>query len=64
MFQQQKNETVKKADEGTKKDDSPVPVVYKLDLHCEGCVKKIKRTVRHVAGNLNDFMYRIFINLY
>jgi copper chaperone CopZ len=50
MFQQQKNETVKKADEGTKKDDSPVPVVYKLDLHCEGCVKKIKRTVRHVAG--------------
>ncbi|XP_045818930.1 heavy metal-associated isoprenylated plant protein 6-like [Trifolium pratense] len=47
---EQKNETVKKADEGTKKDDSPVPVVYKLDLHCEGCIKKIKRTVRHFAG--------------
>ncbi|GAU48988.1 hypothetical protein TSUD_406730 [Trifolium subterraneum] len=47
---EQKNETVKKADEGTKKEDSPVPVVYKLDLHCEGCIKKIKRTVRHFAG--------------
>ncbi|XP_052174461.1 heavy metal-associated isoprenylated plant protein 3-like [Diospyros lotus] len=35
----------KKADAG-KKDDGPVTVELKLDLHCEGCVKKIKRTVR------------------
>nr|AFK45337.1 unknown [Medicago truncatula] len=48
---EQKIETEKKADEGAKKEDSPpVPVVYKLDLHCEGCIKKIKRSARHFAG--------------
>lgn len=55
MTQQQKIETEKKADEGAKKEDSPpvpAPVVYKLDLHCEGCIKKIKRSARHFAGNL------------
>lgn len=55
LTQQQKIETEKKADEGAKKEDSPVPapapVVYKLDLHCEGCIKKIKRSARHFAGN-------------
>lgn len=49
---EQKNETEKKVADGAaaKKDDTPAPVVYKLDLHCEGCVKKIKRTVRHFEG--------------
>lgn len=32
-----------------KNDDIP-SVVLKLDLHCEGCVKKIKRAVRHFDG--------------
>lgn len=50
MTKEQKNETEKKGDEGANKDDSLPPVVYKLDLHCEGCVKKIKRSVRHFAG--------------
>ncbi|CAK8571628.1 unnamed protein product [Lathyrus sativus] len=49
-IKEQKNETEKKADDGAKKDDSLPPVVYKLDLHCEGCVKKIKRSARHFAG--------------
>ncbi|CAJ1968568.1 unnamed protein product [Sphenostylis stenocarpa] len=49
--EQPKNEPEKKPDEGApKKDDGPAPVVYKLDLHCEGCVKKIKRTARHFEG--------------
>ncbi|XP_061345764.1 heavy metal-associated isoprenylated plant protein 3-like [Gastrolobium bilobum] len=48
--EQAKNETEKKPDGGAKKDDGPVPVVFKLDMHCEGCVKKIKRTVRHFDG--------------
>ncbi|XP_027363298.1 heavy metal-associated isoprenylated plant protein 6-like isoform X2 [Abrus precatorius] len=49
--EQPKNETEKKPDEAApKKDDGPAPVVYKFDLHCEGCVKKIKRTVRHFEG--------------
>ncbi|KAK7345523.1 hypothetical protein VNO77_16127 [Canavalia gladiata] len=49
--EQPKNETEKKPDEGAaKKDDGPAPVIYKLDLHCEGCVKKIKRTARHFEG--------------
>ncbi|XP_059667598.1 heavy metal-associated isoprenylated plant protein 3-like [Cornus florida] len=40
----------KKADAGGKKDDGPVTVVLKVDLHCEGCAKKAKRTVRHFDG--------------
>ncbi|KAL5136963.1 Heavy metal-associated isoprenylated plant protein 6 [Glycine soja] len=51
--EQPKNETEKKPEEAAaapKKDDGPIPVVYKLDLHCEGCVKKIKRTCRHFQG--------------
>ena len=24
--------------------------VYKVDMHCEGCAKKIKRMVKHFAG--------------
>ncbi|XP_047156321.1 heavy metal-associated isoprenylated plant protein 6-like [Vigna umbellata] len=49
--EQPKNETEKKPEDGApKKDDGPAPVVYKLDLHCEGCVKKIKRTARHFPG--------------
>ncbi|CAI8602476.1 unnamed protein product [Vicia faba] len=50
MKKEQKNETEKKVDEGAKKDDSLPPVVYQFDLHCEGCIKKIKRSARHFAG--------------
>ncbi|KAI4300315.1 hypothetical protein L6164_033707 [Bauhinia variegata] len=48
--EQPKNETEKKPDGGAKKDDGPAPVVLKLDMHCEGCIKKIKRAVRHTEG--------------
>ncbi|KAM7526155.1 hypothetical protein LguiA_016057 [Lonicera macranthoides] len=42
----------KKADAGAKKDDGApsTVVVFKLDLHCEGCAKKVKRSVRHLEG--------------
>ncbi|KAE9585441.1 hypothetical protein Lal_00018235 [Lupinus albus] len=46
-----KNETEKKHDGGgEKKNDAPASVVLKLDLHCEGCVKKIKKAVYHFDG--------------
>ncbi|KAL2472369.1 Heavy metal transport/detoxification superfamily protein [Abeliophyllum distichum] len=46
-----KNDGEKKAaDSGGKKDDGPITVVLKLDLHCEGCAKKVKRSVRHFEG--------------
>ncbi|CAI9783165.1 unnamed protein product [Fraxinus pennsylvanica] len=38
------------ADGGGKKDDNPITVVLKLNLHCEGCAKKVKRSVRHFEG--------------
>jgi len=31
----------------------------KLDLHCEGCVKKIKRAVRHFDGTISIIYYDI-----
>ncbi|KAG4916359.1 hypothetical protein JHK87_053916 [Glycine soja] len=45
-----KNEADKKPESGAKQNDGPVPVVLKLDMHCEGCVKKINRAVRHFEG--------------
>ncbi|XP_073042143.1 heavy metal-associated isoprenylated plant protein 3-like [Primulina eburnea] len=47
---EKKNEGEKKADGGGKKDDGPITVVLKLDLHCEGCAKKVKRSVSHFEG--------------
>ncbi|CAI9766332.1 unnamed protein product [Fraxinus pennsylvanica] len=49
---EKKNEGEKKAagGGGGKKDDGSIIVVLKLDLHCEGCAKKVKRSVRHFEG--------------
>ncbi|KAI3472288.1 hypothetical protein Pfo_029803 [Paulownia fortunei] len=40
----------KAADGGGKKDEGPIPVVLKLDLHCEGCAKKVRRAISHFEG--------------
>ncbi|KAJ4836540.1 hypothetical protein Tsubulata_013583 [Turnera subulata] len=40
----------KPADAGEKKDDGKAVSVYKMDMHCEGCAKKIKRVVKHMDG--------------
>ncbi|XP_027071213.2 heavy metal-associated isoprenylated plant protein 3 [Coffea arabica] len=46
-----KNQGEKKtADGGGKKDDAQSPIVLKLDLHCEGCAKKVKRSIKHFDG--------------
>ncbi|RDX92136.1 Heavy metal-associated isoprenylated plant protein 6, partial [Mucuna pruriens] len=45
-----KNEADKKPDSEAKQNGGPSPVVLKLDMHCQGCVKKIKRAVRHFDG--------------
>lgn len=37
-------------DVGAKKDDGKVTAVYKIDMHCEGCAKKIKRSLKHYEG--------------
>ncbi|KAK2654960.1 hypothetical protein Ddye_008012 [Dipteronia dyeriana] len=38
------------ADTGAKKDDGVVVVVLKMDLHCEGCAKKIRRCMKNFGG--------------
>ncbi|KAK4281510.1 hypothetical protein QN277_012992 [Acacia crassicarpa] len=35
---------------GEKKDDAPTTAVFKLDMHCEGCAKKIKKAVGRFSG--------------
>ncbi|XP_057785098.1 heavy metal-associated isoprenylated plant protein 6-like [Salvia miltiorrhiza] len=40
----------KAADGGGKKEAGAIAVVLKLDLHCEGCAKKVKRAVSHFEG--------------
>ncbi|XP_042014514.1 heavy metal-associated isoprenylated plant protein 6-like isoform X1 [Salvia splendens] len=48
-----KNEGEKKAAaaaEGGEKIVGPITVVLKLDLHCQGCAKKVRRSVAHLQG--------------
>ncbi|CAJ1892608.1 unnamed protein product [Sphenostylis stenocarpa] len=45
-----KNEAEKMPDSGGKQNDGIARVVLKLEMHCEGCVKKIKRAVRNFDG--------------
>lgn len=46
-----KNDGEKKAgDAGQKKDDGAVTAVFKIDMHCDGCAKKVKRAVKHLDG--------------
>ncbi|PKI65117.1 hypothetical protein CRG98_014431 [Punica granatum] len=50
-----KNEGEKKdaaptADAGAKKDDGNDIIVLKMDMHCEGCAKKIRRAIRNFEG--------------
>lgn len=44
----------KAADTGAKKVDAavagPITAVFKLELHCEGCAKKVKKSIRHFEG--------------
>lgn len=46
----EKDEAKKGDDGGGKKDDGTKTVVLKLDLHCKGCSKKVKRAVSHFEG--------------
>ncbi|KAJ0027793.1 hypothetical protein Pint_35694 [Pistacia integerrima] len=47
-----KNDGEKKpaADASAKKDDGVITVVLKMELHCEGCAKKVKRAMKHYEG--------------
>lgn len=46
-----KNDGEKKpTDAAPKKDDGLNIVVFKTDIHCEGCAKKIKRAVKNFEG--------------
>ncbi|KAL3646795.1 hypothetical protein CASFOL_009339 [Castilleja foliolosa] len=35
---------------GEMKEMGPITVVLKLDLHCEGCAKKVRRSINHLEG--------------
>lgn len=36
---------------GGEKEKAPMTVVLKMDLHCQGCAKKVRRSVSHLEGN-------------
>lgn len=44
------NEGQKTKDAGAKKDGGGSTVVLKVDIHCEGCAEKVKRSVRSFEG--------------
>lgn len=41
---------------GGKKAEPSMTVVLKLDLHCEGCSKKVRRSVSHLEGSISDLI--------
>ncbi|XP_009789883.1 heavy metal-associated isoprenylated plant protein 3-like [Nicotiana sylvestris] len=43
-------ENKNKNEGGENKGDSTATIVLKLDLHCEGCAKKVRRFIRHTEG--------------
>nr|GEU78530.1 heavy metal-associated domain, HMA [Tanacetum cinerariifolium] len=45
-----KKDASKNKDDKKKIDGESVTVVLKLDLHCEGCAKKVKSSIRHFEG--------------
>ncbi|XP_023745896.1 heavy metal-associated isoprenylated plant protein 3 [Lactuca sativa] len=51
MSEKEANEKKVVDESGKKKvDDVPITIVLKLDLHCDGCAKKIKKSIRHLEG--------------
>ncbi|KAI3687823.1 hypothetical protein L1987_81526 [Smallanthus sonchifolius] len=38
------------ADNTKKVDEGPITVVLKLDLHCAGCAKKVKKSIQYIEG--------------
>ncbi|XP_076915267.1 uncharacterized protein LOC143574559 [Bidens hawaiensis] len=38
------------ADNTKKVDEGPIIIILKLDLHCAGCAKKIKKSVQYIEG--------------
>ncbi|XP_042474981.1 heavy metal-associated isoprenylated plant protein 3-like [Macadamia integrifolia] len=46
----QKKGGEEKKNDGGKKQDGPPTVVMKVDLHCEGCAKKVKNAVKGFEG--------------
>ena len=55
VFLQAKDAGEKKSDAGEKKAEGPVPTVFKIDLHCDGCAKKVRRYVRRFDGKKSEF---------
>uniref|UniRef100_A0A7N0VKD0 HMA domain-containing protein n=1 Tax=Kalanchoe fedtschenkoi TaxID=63787 RepID=A0A7N0VKD0_KALFE len=45
-----KNEGEKKPVDAGKKEDGSSTVVFKIDMHCEGCAKKLKKFVKRFPG--------------
>ncbi|GJW21105.1 heavy metal-associated domain, HMA containing protein [Tanacetum coccineum] len=33
-----------------KLDEGPITIILNLDLHCEGCAKKVKKSIRYIQG--------------
>ncbi|GLJ41368.1 hypothetical protein SUGI_0856180 [Cryptomeria japonica] len=53
MGEQKEEKTEEKKEKkggGEKKEDGPVPVVIKVDMHCEGCARKVKKSVKDLPG--------------
>ncbi|OVA18012.1 Heavy metal-associated domain [Macleaya cordata] len=46
----EKKKEEKKGEDGGKKDDGIITVVLKVDMHCDGCAKKVLRSIKRFEG--------------
>lgn len=48
--EEKKEKKEEKKGGGDKKEDGPLTVVMKVDMHCEGCARKVKKCVKDMPG--------------
>ncbi|PKA59201.1 Heavy metal-associated isoprenylated plant protein 26 [Apostasia shenzhenica] len=48
--QKEKKVEGEKKDGGVRKEDGPITVVLKIDMHCDGCAQKVRRSVKGFKG--------------
>lgn len=48
--EEKKEKKEEKKGGGDKKEDGPLTVVLKVDMHCEGCARKVKKSIKDMPG--------------
>lgn len=54
--QEEVGESKNEVKEKKKKEEEPQEIVLKVDMHCEGCARKVAKSLRGIEGSLFPFL--------